>query len=1306
MKREPGIDVRAAGASLARVFVAAAVALAAFGSGPAAAAPGAGTRILLNAGVVDTASPEAGMRRMAALPAAGRALWLVQYPGPIRPDGYARLVATGVRVVTYIPENTYLVWGTGRQLAAVKKLPDIRWEGAYTAQDRIDPSTAMPTGAYSVQLVEDEDENPSTRALAGTLANRPSSEDRLPGYVNLRVFAGSEAVFPLASRPDVVSIQPWVEPRKRDERQNMIVSGNLSGTGPSGPGYLAWLAAKGFAQEQFTASGFGVDVTDSGVDDGTQAPNHFGLYVAGDVTGTSRVVYNRLEGTPGGGSTIAGCDGHGTINAHIVGGYVDRTGAPFQDAQGYRYGLGVAPFVRLGSSVIFDPGSYTFPDFEDLQSRAYRDAMRVSSNSWGANTNLYTTDSQRYDALVRDAQPAGAAVEAAGNQEMVIVFAAGNAGSNPGTVGSPGTAKNVLTVGASENVHAFGGSDGCGTTDTQANSAMDIVPFSSRGPCGDGRRKPDLMAPGTHVAGGVAQAAGQQAEPPAVATGQALACFDASGVCAGPGGSRFWPLGQQWYTASSGTSHSTPAVAGGAALLRQYFINQGRTPPSPAMTKAWLMGSARYMTGTGANDTLYSNNQGMGLMDLGVAFDGTPRLVEDQAQAGLFTASGQSRVFTGPVADPGRPFRVTLAWTDAPGSTAGAAWKNDLDLTVTVGGNTYRGNVFSGAASVTGGSADDRNNVESVFLPAGLGGTFTVTVTATNVNSDGVPGNGLPLDQDFALVVYNACPTPVVPPVGVAAVASAPNEVTVSFTENGSPAYRVYRAPAQGGPFTFLGTTSASPWVDAPVSGGLELIYVVRAVDCNESASSAEAAVTTTGSCLLPPAFAGLSGATNGEISTCTNLLSWSAATPSCGGAVAYDVHRATVSGFVPGAGTRIAQGLPGTTFVDDLGLVSDAAYHYVVRAVETQDVAVEDGNTVERSARVTGAGTPVAAWFDDLDGNRPADAPAWWIATTQSGTSGTLNLTSGCRWQSSGTSWRFGATSSSCGGTYPNGTQATLSLGGNGTTPGVAGFTLPPGARGSLKFRVWYDLEEGWDGARLAFSTTGASGPWTNVGDAIVEGAPYITEGGYDGTLVDLPTTRCWTGSSGGANGGLRAVTVDLDGVAGNTVWFAFRFFTDAFVRAEGFYVDDVRLEASTYASCATGTPPVATPLRFHPVTPCRVVDTREPAGAFGAPAIGASGTPDRTFPFASSPCGIPPAARAVSLNVTAVAPPAGGDLLVYPGGTTPGAASTVAFAPGRTRAAMTVVGVSADGTASVRVRNHAPGIVDLVLDVNGYFE
>ena len=106
--------------------------------------------------------------------------------------------------------------------------------------------------------------------------------------------------------------------------------------------------------------------------------------------------------------------------------------------------------------------------------------------------------------------------------------------------------------------------------------------------------------------------------------------------------------------------------------------------------------------------------------------------------------------------DPTKPFRITLAWTDAPGSTTGNAYNNNLDLVVTIGGQTYRGNVFNGGVSVPGGAADFRNNVESVFLPAGVTGHFTVTVTAANINSDGVPGNADALDQDFALVIYNS----------------------------------------------------------------------------------------------------------------------------------------------------------------------------------------------------------------------------------------------------------------------------------------------------------------------------------------------------------------------------------------------------------------------------------------------------------------------------------------------------------------------------------------------------------------------
>ena len=51
--------------------------------------------------------------------------------------------------------------------------------------------------------------------------------------------------------------------------------------------------------------------------------------------------------------------------------------------------------------------------------------------------------------------------------------------------------------------------------------------------------------------------------------------------------------------------------------------------------------------------------------------------------------------------------------------------------------------------------ADTRNNVESVFLPAGLQGSFEITILAENIAGDGVPGNGDPTDQDYALICYN-----------------------------------------------------------------------------------------------------------------------------------------------------------------------------------------------------------------------------------------------------------------------------------------------------------------------------------------------------------------------------------------------------------------------------------------------------------------------------------------------------------------------------------------------------------------------
>src|SRR5262249_59476232 len=104
------------------------------------------------------------------------------------------------------------------------------------------------------------------------------------------------------------------------------------------------------------------------VDNGTTSPGHFDLYTLGDSSQSSRVIYNRLLGTPNPGSTLQGCDGHGTLNTHIIGGYNDRpAGFPHTDSGGYHYGLGVCPFVKIGSSGIFCPPPFPFSNFSPLQ---------------------------------------------------------------------------------------------------------------------------------------------------------------------------------------------------------------------------------------------------------------------------------------------------------------------------------------------------------------------------------------------------------------------------------------------------------------------------------------------------------------------------------------------------------------------------------------------------------------------------------------------------------------------------------------------------------------------------------------------------------------------------------------------------------------------------------------------------------------------------------------------------------------------------------------------------------------------------
>ena len=119
----------------------------------------------------------------------------------------------------------------------------------------------------------------------------------------------------------------------------------------------------------------------------------------------------------------------------------------------------------------------------------------------------------------------------------------------------------------------------------------------------------------------------------------------------------------------------------------------------------------------------------------------------------------------------------------------------------------------------------------------------------------------------------------------------------------------------------------------------------------------------------------------------------------------------------------------------------------------------------------------------------------------------------------------------------------------------------------------------------------------------------------------------------------------------------------------------------------------------------PCRIVDTRNPDGPLGGPAIAAAGAPDRLFTLAGT-CGIPPGAAAVVANLTVVGPTAPGFLLLYRGdGSVPGT-SMINFAPGTTRTSDAVLRLSLDGSGTVKVNNASAGPLNLVVDVSGYFQ
>src|SRR5262249_7384389 len=122
---------------------------------------------------------------------------------------------------------------------------------------------------------------------------------------------------------------------------------------------------------------------------------------------------------------------------------------------------------------------------------------------------------------------------------------------------------------------------------------------------------------------------------------------------------------------------------------------------------------------------------------------------------------------------------------------------------------------------------------------------------------------------------------------------------------------------------------------------------------------------------------------------------------------------------------------------------------------------------------------------------------------------------------------------------------------------------------------------------------------------------------------------------------------------------------------------------------------------LRFVPVTPCRVADTRNPDGPFGGPFLGAGTT--RGFAIPNSSCNIPNTAQAYSLNVTVVPHGSLGFLTMFPCGQTQPFVSTLNSTDGRVKAAAAIMPA---GTPNGSVCIFVTGDTEAVIDINGYFD